>query len=202
MVAATISGLLTGLSLIVAIGAQNAYVLRQGLTGKFVFAVAAVSAILDATLIVVGVAGLGAFIESVPWLLGVVRWLGAAYLVWFGITSLRRARHAGGLTAAASGSATLGAAIVSSLTFSLLNPHVYLDTVIFLGAVASQFGDARWWFALGASTASILWFFGLAYGARALSPHVAKPALWRVLDTVIAVIMFGLALSLILMPLG
>jgi L-lysine exporter family protein LysE/ArgO len=202
MITAALTGFLTGLSLIVAIGAQNAYVLRQGLTGKFVFAVAAVSALLDATLIVVGVAGLGAFLENAPILLGIVRWLGAAYLVWFGISSIRRARHAGGLTAAASGSATLGAAIVASLTFSLLNPHVYLDTVVFLGAVASQFGDSRWWFALGASLASLLWFFGLAYGARALSPFVSKPSFWRVLDSVIAIIMFGLAASLILMPLG
>jgi L-lysine exporter family protein LysE/ArgO len=106
------------------------------------------------------------------------------------------------MTAAATGSRSLGAAIVASLTFSLLNPHVYLDTVVFLGAVAGQFGDARWWFALGASTASLIWFFGLAYGARALSPHVAKPTFWRVLDSVIAVIMFGLAVSLMVMPLG
>ena len=202
MTTALVTGFLTGISLIVAIGAQNAYVLRQGLTGRFVFAVAAVSAILDATLIVVGVAGLGAFLESVPWLLELVRWLGAAYLVWFGISSLRRARNAGGLTAAENGSTTLGAAIVASLTFSLLNPHVYLDTVVFLGAVASQFGDGRWWFALGASTASVVWFFGLAYGARALAPHIAKPTFWRILDSAIAVIMFGLAASLLVVPLG
>ncbi len=202
MIAAVVAGFLTGISLIVAIGAQNAYVLRQGLTGRFVFAVAAVSAVLDATLIVVGVAGLGAFLNSVPWLLELVRWLGAAYLVWFGIASLRRARSAGGLTAAANGSTSLGAALIASLTFSLLNPHVYLDTVVFLGAVANQFGDGRWWFAVGAATASFVWFFGLAYGARALSPHIAKPAFWRVLDSIIAVIMFGLAASLLMMPLG
>lgn len=201
-IAAGATGFLTGLSLIVAIGAQNAFVLRQGLVGRFVFPVASVSALLDATLIVIGVAGLGAFLESVPWLLGIVKWLGAAYLLWFGVVSIRRARHASGLTAAENGPATMRSAILTSISFSLLNPHVYLDTVVFLGAVANQFTDGRWWFALGASLASVVWFFTIAYGAKALSPLVAKPSFWRILDSVIAVIMFGLAVSLILMPVG
>ena len=100
------------------------------------------------------------------------------------------------------GPSTIRTAVIATATFSLLNPHVYLDTVVFLGALAAQFGDNRWWFALGASVASITWFFGLAYGAQALSPYVKNPRFWRVLDTVIALIMFGLAISLILMPLG
>ena len=199
---ALISGLFTGLSLIVAIGAQNAFVLRQGLAGKFVFPVAMVSAFLDATLIILGVAGLGALLESVPFLLGLVRWLGAGYLVWFGVSSLRKANSGQSMEVSGQGPATLGRAVIATATFSLLNPHVYLDTVVFLGALASQFGDNRWWFAAGASVASILWFFGLAYGAKALSPYVANPRFWRILDTVIAFIMFALALGLVVLPLG
>jgi len=199
---AIVSGLFMGLSLIVAIGAQNAFVLRQGLAGKFVLPVAMVSAFLDAALIVLGVAGLGAVLESVPFLLGLVRWLGAGYLVWFGISSLRKANSGQSMDVTGQGPSTIQTAVIATATFSLLNPHVYLDTVVFLGALASQFGDNRWWFALGASVASIAWFFGLAYGAKALSPYVKNPRFWRVLDTVIALIMFGLALGLILMPLG
>ncbi|CAB4577962.1 unannotated protein [freshwater metagenome] len=199
---AIVSGLFTGLALIVAIGAQNAFVLRQGLSGKFVFPVAMVSAFLDATLIVLGVAGLGALLESVPFLLGLVRWLGAGYLVWFGIASLRKANSGQSMDVSGQGPSTIRTVIIATATFSLLNPHVYLDTVVFLGALAAQFGDNRWWFALGASAASITWFFGLAYGAKALSPYVKNPKFWRVLDTVIALIMFALALGLILMPLG
>jgi L-lysine exporter family protein LysE/ArgO len=200
--AAIVSGLFTGLSLIVAIGAQNAFVLRQGLVGKFVLPVALLSAVLDVALITLGVAGLGAVLESLPFLLGLVRWLGAGYLIWFGISSLRRASSGVSMDVSGQGKATLTSALISTATFSLLNPHVYLDTVVFLGAVASQFGEGRWWFALGASVASIVWFLSLAYGAKALSRHVTKPTFWRALDTIIAIIMFGLAISLILMPLG
>lgn len=199
---ALISGLFTGLALIIAIGAQNSFVLRQGLVGKFVLPVALLSALLDVVLITLGVAGLGAVLESLPVLLGLVRWLGAGYLIWFGISSLRRANSGASMDLSGQGTGTLAGALVSTATFSLLNPHVYLDTVVFLGAVASQFGDERWWFALGASVASIVWFLSLAYGAKALSRYVTKPAFWRVLDTMIAIIMFGLAISLILMPHG
>jgi L-lysine exporter family protein LysE/ArgO len=199
---AIVSGFFTGLALIVAIGAQNAFVLRQGLVGKFVLPVALLSALLDVGLILLGVAGLGALLESVPFLLGLVRWLGAGYLIWFGIASLRRANSGASMDVSGKGIASLSGALVLTVTFSLLNPHVYLDTVVFLGAFAAQFGDARWWFALGASVASIVWFLSLAYGAKALSRYVTKPTFWKVLDTIIAIIMFGLALGLILMPLG
>jgi L-lysine exporter family protein LysE/ArgO len=199
---AFISGLLLGLSLIIAIGAQNAFVLRQGLTGRFVLPVALVSALLDATLIVLGVAGLGALLESVPFLLGLVRWLGAGYLVWFGIASLRRARSDQSMSVSGTGPATLASVLLSTATFSLLNPHVYLDTVVFLGAFAAQFGDSRWWFALGACLASIVWFFSLAYGAKALSRYVKNPRFWKILDSTIAVFMFALAIALIVAPLG
>jgi L-lysine exporter family protein LysE/ArgO len=202
MTPALISGLFLGLALIVAIGAQNAFVLRQGLTGKFVLPVALISAVLDAALITLGVAGLGALLESVPCLLGLVRWLGAGYLVWFGITSLRRARSGQSMDVSGSGSQTLSSVVVSAATFSLLNPHVYLDTVVFLGALAAQFGDNRWWFAVGASTASFVWFFSLAYGAKALSRFVTQPRFWKVLDTVIAIFMFVLAIGLVFVPIG
>ncbi len=202
MTPAFISGLLLGLSLIVAIGAQNAFVLRQGLTGRFVLPVALVSALLDATLIVLGVAGLGALLESVPFLLGLVRWLGAGYLVWFGIASLRRARSDQSMSVSGSDPATLTSVVLSTVTFSLLNPHVYLDTVVFLGALAAQFGDSRWWFALGACLASMVWFFSLAYGAKALSRYVTQPRFWKILDTTIAVFMFALAIGLVFAPLG
>jgi L-lysine exporter family protein LysE/ArgO len=202
MTPALVSGLFLGLALIVAIGAQNAFVLRQGLTGKFVLPVALVSATLDAALITVGVAGLGALLESAPFLLELVRWLGAAYLVWFGITSLRRARSGQSMDVSGSGSQSLSTVVISAATFSLLNPHVYLDTVVFLGALAAQFGDNRWWFALGASIASFVWFFSLAYGAKALSRFVTSPRFWRILDTVIAVVMFALAIGLVFAPIG
>ena len=199
---AIVSGLFTGLSLIIAIGAQNAFVLRQGLVGRFVLPVALLSAFLDVGLILLGVAGLGALLESVPFLLGLVRWLGAGYLIWFGISSLRRANSGVSMDVSGQATASLSGALVLTATFSLLNPHVYLDTVVFLGAFAAQFGDARWWFALGASVASIVWFLSLAYGAKSLSRFVTKPSFWKVLDRVIAGVMFALALGLILLPLG
>jgi L-lysine exporter family protein LysE/ArgO len=153
-------------------------------------------------LILLGVAGLGALLESLPFLLGLVRWLGAGYLIWFGISSLRRANSGASMDVSGQSTGSLSGALVLTATFSLLNPHVYLDTVVFLGAVASQFGEERWWFALGASVASIVWFLSLAYGAKSLARFVTKPTFWKVLDRAIAVVMFALALSLILMPLG
>ena len=201
-VSVVIPGLLTGLTLIVAIGAQNAFVIRQGLTRKFVFEVAAVSALLDATLIILGVAGLGAVLRAVPVLFDIVRWFGVAYLVWFGIGSLRRAFRAEVMSLEGEAAPTRVKIVLSTVTFSLLNPHVYLDTVIFLGSVANQFGDSRWWFALGACLASILWFFAIAYGARGLSKYVTKPIFWRVLDSIIAVTMCGIAATLAFAPLG
>lgn len=204
MTAATaiLPGLVTGLSLIIAIGAQNAFVIRQGLTRRFVFEVAIVSASLDATLILLGTAGLGALIETVPVLFEVVRWFGVAYLVWFGISSLRRAFGSEMMSLAGDAAASRKGIVLSTVTFSLLNPHVYLDTVVFLGSVANQFGPDRWWFALGACAASFLWFFAIAYGARGLSRFVTKPVFWRVLDSGIAVTMFGIAWLLATAQLG
>ena len=199
---AILPGLVTGLSLIIAIGAQNAFVIRQGLTRRFVFEVAIVSASLDATLILLGTGGLGALIQTLPALFEIVRWFGVAYLVWFGVSSVRRAFASESMSLDGDSATSRRGIILSTVTFSLLNPHVYLDTVVFLGSIANQFGADRWWFALGACVASFLWFFGIAYGARRLSRYVTRPIFWRVLDSAIAVTMFTIAGVLATTPLG
>ncbi|MEN9714455.1 MAG: hypothetical protein RLZZ164_1119 [Actinomycetota bacterium] len=193
---AYLTGMLTGWSLIVAIGAQNAFVIRQGLTRKYVLPVVAICAIADALLIAAGVAGLGAIIKGLPWMLEFIRWFGVAYLLWFAFKSVRSALKNDALDATGKQSGNLKSVILTVLAMTFLNPHVYLDTVIFVGSIANQFGDARWTFAFGAMTASLVWFFGLGYGARAASKFMAKPIFWKVLDSVIAVVMVTLAATL------
>ena len=189
-------GLLTGLSLIIAIGAQNAFVIRQGLTKKYVLLVVAICAISDALLILLGVAGLGALISGLPWLLEIIRWFGVAYLTWFGIRSIRSAFKTQSLDASGVQSGSAKTVVLSVLGFTFLNPHVYLDTVILLGSIGNQFGQDKWWFALGAAVSSILWFSSIGFGARAASRFMAKPVFWKVLDLVIAAVMFGIAILL------
>jgi L-lysine exporter family protein LysE/ArgO len=189
-------GFLTGLSLIMAIGAQNAFVIRQGLTRKYVFLVVAICALSDAFLILLGVAGLGALISSLPWLLEIVRWFGVLYLTWFGIKSLRSAFNTQSLDASGMQSGSAKTVILSVLGFTFLNPHVYLDTVILLGSIGNQFGPDKWWFALGGMVASIVWFSSIGFGAKAASRFMAKPVFWKVLDLVIAAVMFGIAIML------
>lgn len=193
---ALVSGLLTGLSLIIAIGAQNAFVIRQGLTKKHVFLVVAICAVSDALLILLGVAGLGALISGLPWLLETIRWFGVAYLTWFGIKSIRSAFKTQSLDASGQQSASAKAVVLSVLGFTFLNPHVYLDTVILLGSIGNQFGPDKWWFAFGGAIASMLWFSSIGFGARAASRFMAKPVFWKVLDLVIAGVMFGIAIML------
>lgn len=193
---AYVTGLFAGLSLIIAIGAQNAFVIRQGLTKKYVFLVTAICAISDVVLIIAGVAGLGAIIGSLPWLLEFIRWAGVAYLLWFAFKSVRAALKNDALDATGSQSGNLKNTVLTVLAMTWLNPHVYLDTVIFLGAIANQFTDARWWFAAGASTGSILWFFSLGFGAVAASKFMSKPIFWKILDSVIAAVMVALAITL------
>jgi L-lysine exporter family protein LysE/ArgO len=199
---AFIPGLLTSFALIAAIGPQNAFVIRQGLTRKFVFEVALISTALDATLVLLGVAGLGVLIVSVPLLIEVIRWFGVGYLVWFGIGSLRRVFAPEAMSLAGDTAATRRTIVLSTFSFSLFNPHVYLDTVIFLGSIANQYGDSRWWFALGACLASAVWFFAIAYGARSLARYVTRRRFWQVLDTVIALTMFTIAGFLAFTPLS
>jgi L-lysine exporter family protein LysE/ArgO len=195
-VVALTSGLLTGLSLIMAIGAQNAFVIRQGLTKKHVLLVVAICATSDAFLILLGVAGLGALISGLPWLLETIRWFGVAYLTWFGIRSIRSAFKAQSLDASGVQSGSAKNVVLSVLGFTFLNPHVYLDTVILLGSIGNQFGPDKWWFALGGAIASILWFSSIGFGARAASRFMAKPVFWKVLDLVIAGVMFAIAIML------
>ena len=196
---AALSGLGFGLSLIIAIGAQNAFVLRQGLRREHVLPVVAICAISDAVLIALGVGGLGSLLQLVPWLLVVVRVGGAGFLIVYGVLAARRALRPSALIAADDGTTTpLWTAVATVLALTWLNPHVYLDTVVLLGSVAGTHGDDRWWFGVGAVAASILWFTALGFGARFLRPLFAKPVAWRVLDAIIAVVMMAIAVSLLL----
>ncbi|WP_370247048.1 LysE/ArgO family amino acid transporter [Nocardioides sp.] len=192
------AGLLTGLSLIVAIGAQNAFVLRQGLARRHVGPVVAVCALSDVVLIAAGVAGIGVIVENAGWLVDVVRWAGVAFLTWYGLGALRRAREGSSLEAATGTDATRGRAVRTAVLLTWLNPHVYLDTVLLLGSIASS-QDSRVAFAVGAGTASVLWFTGLGFGARSAHRLLARPRAWQVLDVLIGLTMLAIALSLALM---
>lgn len=195
------SGLLFGLSLIVAIGAQNAFVLRQGLRREHIVPVIVICAASDAVLILLGIGGAGLVFDRVPWLVDIVRWAGAAFLTVYGLLAARRALRPGTLAAAsepARGS-TLLAVVTTCLALTWLNPHVYLDAVVLLGSVANTHGEQRWAFGIGAVIASVIWFTALGLGARLLAPVFAKPMAWRVLDGVIAVVMIAIAVSLLVM---
>ncbi|MFQ6397639.1 LysE/ArgO family amino acid transporter [Nocardia sp. KC 131] len=197
---AAISGLGFGLSLIVAIGAQNAFVLRQGLRGEHVFAVVAVCAVSDVVLIAAGIGGFGMVVTSVPAVVVIARYAGAAFLAGYAAIAARRAFSAGALNAATTGaSVALGATVATCLALTWLNPHVYLDTVVLLGSFASTYAAPdRWFLGVGAMLGSVIWFTALGYGARLLGPMFARPMAWRVLDSVIALVMVGLALGLVL----
>ncbi|WP_378147173.1 LysE/ArgO family amino acid transporter [Cnuibacter sp. UC19_7] len=196
---AAVAGLGFGLSLIVAIGAQNAFVLRQGLLRSHVGAVVMICALSDTALIGAGVAGIGVIVERFPLVLVVVRVAGAIFLAVYGVLAARRALRPAVLTAdARPGPGSLWAAVLTCLALTWLNPHVYLDTVLLLGSVANTHGDDRWWFALGAAAGSVLWFSALGYGARLLRPVFARPLAWRILDAAIALVMLALAVSLLL----
>lgn len=197
MLGALLAGFFLGGSLIIAIGAQNAFVLRQGLLKQHVFALALFCAVSDATLILLGVAGFGEAIKAAPALLQAVTWGGAAFLLWYGFTAFRRALQASVLETGQGGSVSLKAALVQGAAFTWLNPHVYLDTVVLVGGISTTFGDNRWWYATGAVTASFAWFFALAYGARLLTPVFQKPAAWKVLDIGIGCVMWLLAVKLL-----
>ena len=199
MLGAALTGLVTGLSLIVAIGAQNAFVLRQGLARQHVGVVVAICAAADVALIVAGVAGIGRIVERAPAALDVVRWLGVAFLTWYGVSSLLRARHAEALEASQERALTRRGAAARATALTFLNPHVYLDTVLLLGSLAAHQGPTgRWWFALGACVASIAWFTGLGYAARLLNPLLRKRRAWQVLDVLIGLTMLAIAAGLAL----
>jgi L-lysine exporter family protein LysE/ArgO len=199
MLHAAAMGFAAGFSLILAIGAQNAFVLRQGLARRHVFAVCATCALSDALLIVAGVAGAGALTASIPLLRAGMIWAGAAFLIVYGALRLRAAlRPAGMATGGPAKPQTLRAAILTTLGFTWLNPHVYLDTLGLVGAIGAGFApDLRPAFAAGAAGASGVFFFSLGYGARLLAPTFAKPGAWRTLDLTIALVMWALAAMLI-----
>ncbi|CAN5379455.1 LysE/ArgO family amino acid transporter [soil metagenome] len=199
MITAALAGLGLGFSLIVAIGAQNAFVLRQGLLRQHVLVVVAICALSDIVLITLGIAGAGAVFTAVPWLVEVVRWAGAAFLFVYGLLAARRAWKPKALSAAdpAAAPTSVWAVAGTVLALTWLNPHVYLDTLVLLGSVGSTHGDGRWAFGAGAAVASILWFTLLGFGARLLAPVFARPLAWRVLDGIIAVVMITLAVMLL-----
>ena len=194
---AALSGFGLGLALIVAIGAQNAFVLRQGLLGRHVLTVVSVCAVSDVVLIADGVAGAGAALDRAPGALTVVQWAGAAFLASYGALAARRAlQPAGVLRAGDSAPAARLRTVLTAVGLTWLNPHVYLDTVVLLGAIAVAHGDLRWHFGTGAAVASVLWFSALGAGARLLRPVFARPGAWRVLDGLIAIVMVALAIGL------
>ena len=200
-----LAGFLTGGSLIVAIGAQNAFVLRQGLLRHHVTAVVLVCALSDAVLITAGVSGIGAVIDRAPWVIDVVRWLGVAFLLGYAAASLRRALRPGSLHAdgaAAARAEPRRAVVTRAVALTWLNPHVYLDTVLLIGSIAATHAssgggpDGRWFFAAGAIIASLTWFSALGYGARVLAPALARPRAWQVLEVLIAATMALIAVRL------
>jgi L-lysine exporter family protein LysE/ArgO len=194
---ALVAGLLTGLSLIVAIGAQNAFVLRQGLLRQHVGPVVTVCAVSDLVLIAAGVIGIGAIVQHAPTALTVVRWLGVAFLTAYGVRSLWRAGHAEALAAASENRPRLRGALFQAVALTWLNPHVYLDTVLLVGSIAAHHGPTgKWWFGAGAGLASIIWFTGLGYGARLLAPVLSRPRAWQVLDVLIGLTMLTIAFQL------
>ena len=193
---AAAAGFGTGLSLIVAIGAQNAFVLRQGVRREHVGVIVAICAASDAVLIAAGIGGLGAVVTAVPAALTVIAWGGAAFLVAYGLLAARRALRPAQLTATEGAEQPLAAAVLTCLALTWLNPHVYLDTVLLLGSVGNGYDAGRWYFALGAALGSVLWFSGLGFGARVLRGLLARPHAWRVLDGVIAATMVSLGVAM------
>jgi L-lysine exporter family protein LysE/ArgO len=190
---AVIPGFLTGLSLIIAIGAQNAFVIRQGLTKKYVLLTVFICAISDALLIALGASGLGALIKSNENVLEFVRWFGVIYLLWFAFKSARSTFKKASLNSAGEASGDIKSVVLTVLALTFLNPHVYLDTVILLGSISNQFGSDKWFFVTGAIIASFLWFTSIGFGAKSASRFMSRPIFWKILDSLIAAIMLSIA---------
>lgn len=195
MLTTTIAGLATGLTLIIAIGAQNAFVLRQGIRREHVVVVVAICAMADIALITLGTVGVGALILDHPPLLTAMKWIGCAYLTWFGLKSFWSARRPGSLREG-DAPTSRGSVVTTTLALTFLNPHVYLDTVVMLGNIANQYGDLRWWFVLGSALASTVWFTALGTGGRSLAAVLARPRTWQVVDVLVGLLMLGLAVKL------
>ena len=199
MSSSAFAGFALGFSLILAIGAQNAFVLRQGLRREHVFALCMTCAVSDAILIAVGVAGFGSLAQAAPWFEPVMRYGGSAFLVWYALRSFRSAWQGGDAMSVDRGPrSSLRTALLTVLAFTWLNPHVYLDTVVLIGSISAQYDD-RLGFALGAILSSFVFFFSLGYGAAVLSPIFARRKAWQILDIVIGVVMLGIAAKLVVM---
>ncbi|MFC1420497.1 LysE/ArgO family amino acid transporter [Streptacidiphilus cavernicola] len=194
---AAAAGLGTGLSLIVAIGAQNAFVLRQGIRREHVPVIVAICALSDALLIALGISGIGTVLQAWPGAVTAISWIGGAFLVGYGLLAARRALRPSGLEPGEDTARPLRASVLTCLALTWLNPHVYLDTVLLLGSVANSYGAERWAFGSGAAVASVLWFGGLGFGARLLGRFFARPNAWRALDAVIACTMTVLGVIMI-----
>lgn len=199
MLTAYTTGFALSFSLILAIGPQNAFVLRQGILGAHVFVICLICAACDAVLMAVGVAGFSVLTEAIPQAASFMTWLGAIFLFIYGAMALRSALKGGqALDPAARGVGSRAAAVSATLAFTFLNPHIYLDTVLLVGSVATRFDGQGVAFWAGATTSSAVFFFALGYGAALLRPLFARPVAWRILDAVIWVIMWMIAAGLIL----
>lgn len=193
------AGFSLGLTLILAIGSQNAFILKQGIRNEYLFTVCCICALSDAALIVLGVTGFGAIVKTYPAGVVVARYCGAAFLIVYGLLSLRSAiysRHA--LIASDQASTSRAKTVLICLAFTWLNPHVYLDTVILLGGISTQYRPQHWLFTSGAITASLVFFFSLGYGARLLAPFFQRPVAWRLLELFVGLTMLAIAASLVL----
>ena len=192
------NGLATSAVLIIAIGAQNAFVLSQGIRRQYPLVIASVCSLLDTLLIMLGIAGMGVLISDSPALLAVVSWGGAVFLLGYGARALRSALRPQVLELNQQGLGSLRAALLTTLALSLLNPHVYLDTLVLLGSIGGRYPELeRYWFGAGAALFSFIWFFSLSLGARWLAPLFRSPLAWRVLDGLVCLMMWGLAVLLL-----
>ena len=189
-------GFLACFTLIAAIGAQNAFVLRQGVRREHVLPVVAMCTLSDMVLIAAGIAGVGALVSAHPGALNVAKFGGAAFIVGYGLLAAKRAWRPSALTPSDASPARLVEVLMTCAALTFLNPHVYLDTVVLLGALANEHTDERWLFGLGAAAASAVWFTGLGLGARRLAGLFATPHTWRILDGFIALTMITLGVSL------
>ncbi len=187
-----LTGFATTMALIAAIGAQNVFVLRQGIRGEHVMPVVALCAVSDLVLIFAGIAGFGALIAAHPDVVVVAKYGGALFLIGYGVLAARRAMKPGTLTPSDAAPVRLAGVLATCLALTFLNPHVYLDTVILLGALANEHQDGRWLFGVGAVTASVVWFTGLGFGAKRLGRFFATARTWRILDGLIAAMMIAL----------
>ncbi|WP_331714297.1 LysE/ArgO family amino acid transporter [Auraticoccus cholistanensis] len=198
LLSVVLTGFLSGAALIVAIGAQNAFVLRQGLRREHVLPVVLLCTGADVVLMSAGAAGLGVLVEAAPWFATAARVAGGLFLLGYALLALRRAVRPGVLVARSEGAGSRRTALLTAAALTFLNPHVYLDTVVLLGALANGHGDRRWWFVLGSATASAVWFSALGAGAHRLSRWLDRPRAWRVIDVVIGVTMLVLGVTLLL----